>query len=395
GERVVHDGKLGLAQALDLVAQPCGLLEVEIGGGVAHGLFEIFEMGLEIVADEVVEVVALGANDVGAHMVTLVDRAQDVADVLLVGLRRDAVGLVVFELLLAAAVGLGDRPLHGAGDRVGIEDDAAVHIARGAADGLDERGLGAQEPFLVRVEDGDQAAFGNVEALAQEVDAYQAVEGTEAEVADDLDALQRVDVGVHVAHAHALLVQIFGEILRHTLGEHGDERAVAGTRGLADLAQHVVHLGLGRADIDGGVDEAGGADDLLREDAARLLHLPGAGGGGDADRLRAHRVPLLEAQRPVIHAAWQAETVFGERRLTAEVAPVHGADLRDRLVALVHEDDGVVGHVFEQRGRRLAGCAAGEVARVVLDASAGAGRLRHFEVKAGALLQTLRLEQAA
>src|SRR5690606_6341041 len=89
GEQVVNDGKLGLAQALDLVAQPCGLLEVEIGGGVAHGLFEIFEMGLEIVADEVVEVVALAANDVGAHMVTLVDRAQDVADVLLDRLRRD------------------------------------------------------------------------------------------------------------------------------------------------------------------------------------------------------------------------------------------------------------------------------------------------------------------
>ena len=141
--------------------------------------------------------------------------------------RRDAVRGVVGELLLAPAVGLGHRPLHRAGDVVGVEDDAAVDVARGAADGLDQRGLGAEEALLVGVEDGDQRAFGNVEALAQEVDADQHVEGAEAQVADDLDALQRLDVGVHVAHAHAVLVQIFGEVLGHALGQRRDQRAVA------------------------------------------------------------------------------------------------------------------------------------------------------------------------
>ena len=102
-----------------------------------------------------------------------------------------------------------------------------VDVARGAADGLDERGLAAQEAFLVGVENGDQRAFRNVEALAQQIDADQRVEGAEPQIADDLDALQRVDVGVHVAHADALLVQIFGEVLGHALGQHGDQRAVA------------------------------------------------------------------------------------------------------------------------------------------------------------------------
>ena len=50
---------------------------------------------------------------------------------------------------------------------VGIEDDVAVDVARGAADGLDQRGLAAQEAFFVGVENGDQRAFRNVEALAQ------------------------------------------------------------------------------------------------------------------------------------------------------------------------------------------------------------------------------------
>ena len=52
-----------------------------------------------------------------------------------------------------------------------------------------------------------------------------------------------------------------------------------------------------------------------------------------------------------------------------------------RDVALVGEDDGVVGEVLEQGRRRLAGLAAGEVARIVLDAGAGAGRLHHLEVE--------------
>ena len=86
---------------------------------------------------------------------------------------------------------------------VGVEDDAAVDVARGAADGLHQRRLRAEEALLVGVEDGDQRALRNVEALAQQIDADQNVEGAETQVADDLDALQRLDVGVHVAHADA------------------------------------------------------------------------------------------------------------------------------------------------------------------------------------------------
>ena len=59
------------------------------------------------------------------------------------------------------------------------------------------------------------------------------------------------------------------------------------------------------------------------------------------------------------------------------------------------EHQRVVGHVFEQRRRRLARLAAGEIARIVLDAGAGAGRLHHFQVVDGALLEPLRLQQAA
>jgi hypothetical protein len=82
-------------------------------------------------------------------------------------------------------------------------------------------------------------------------------------------------------------------------------------------------------------------------------------------------------------------------RLPSEVAAIHAAELRDGDVALVDEHERVVGDVFEQRRRRLAGLAAGQIARIILDAGAGAGRLHHFEIENRALLEPLRLQQAA
>jgi hypothetical protein len=80
--------------------------------------------------------------------------------------------------------------------------------------------------------------------------------------------------------------------------------------------------------------------------------------------------------------------------LRREVAFVH-APICGTVTWLSSMKTGVVGEVFEQGRRRLAGLAAGEVARVVLDAGAGAGGLHHLEVEVGALLEALRLEQLA
>src|SRR6185312_11366458 len=64
-------------------------------------------------------------------------------------------------------------------------------------------------------------------------------------------------------------------------------------------------------------------------------------------------------------------------------------------MAFVGEDQSVVGQVFEQSGRRLAGLAAGQPAGIVLDAGATAGRLDHLQVEIGALFQALGLQQLA
>ncbi len=268
-------------------------------------------------------------------------------------------------------------------------------MARGAADGLDQRGARAQIAFLVGVEHRHQRAFRDVEPLAQQVDADQHVEDAEAQVADDLDALQRVDVGMHVAHPDAVLVEILGQRLGHLLGQRRHQHALALQGAVAAFRHEVVDLVLHRPDETDGIDQAGGPHHLLDEDAAGALELPRARRRRDADRLAAHRVPLLEFERPVVDAGRQAEAVLGERRLAGVVAAEHAAQLRDGDVALVAEDQRVLGQVLEQGRRRLARLAPGEIARIVLDAGAAAGRRHHLDVEGGALLQPLRLEQLA
>ena len=136
------------------------------------------------------------------------------------------------------------RALHRAGDPVGVEDAAPVDVARRAADRLDQRAVGAEEALLVGVEDRHQRHLGQVEPLAQQVDADQHVEVAEPEAAQDLHPLDGVDVGVQVAHPHAGLLQVVGEVLGHPLGERGDQHALPRRDPLADLVQQVVHLAL-------------------------------------------------------------------------------------------------------------------------------------------------------
>ena len=92
------------------------------------------------------------------------------------GLRVDPVLGVVRLLDHPAALGLADRRLHRVGDGVRVHQDLPVDVARGATDRLDQRGVGAEESFLVGVEDRHERDLGQVESLAEQVDADEDVE---------------------------------------------------------------------------------------------------------------------------------------------------------------------------------------------------------------------------
>ena len=135
---------------------------------------------------------------------------------------------VVFDLQLAPALGFVDRDAHGVGDPIRVHVDPTVGVARGSPDRLNQRARAAQETFLVRVQDRDQADFRQVEPLAQQVDADQHVELTGSQIAQNLHALEGVDVGVQVAHPDPELRVVLGQLLGHALGQGSDQHALAG-----------------------------------------------------------------------------------------------------------------------------------------------------------------------
>ena len=106
--------------------------------------------------------------------------------------------------------------------------------------------------------------------------------------------------------------------------------------------------------------------------------------GADIDRLVDMLLELIETQRAVVQRRGQAEAVADQHFLARAVALIHAAHLRQRHVALVHDQQPVGGEVVEQ----CPGCAAGRALRqraaVVLDAAAEAHLAHHLEVVDGA-----------
>ena len=113
-----------------------------------------------------------------------------------------------------------------------------------------------------------------------------------------------------------------------------------------------------RADLDLGIDQAGRADDLLDDDALRQLQLELAPAWPRRRSLAASSATnSSNIERPVVERARQPEAVVDERLLARAVAVVHAADLRQRDVRLVDDDEEVLGEVVEQ-ARRVARPAA-------------------------------------
>src|SRR3546814_13044860 len=68
------EAELLVLQALELVAQARGLLELQVRRGLAHAPLEVGDVGLEVVADQVQDLCVAGLH---RHVVALVDRSEE------------------------------------------------------------------------------------------------------------------------------------------------------------------------------------------------------------------------------------------------------------------------------------------------------------------------------
>ena len=207
-----------------------------------------------------------------------------------------------------------------------------------------------RNPSLSASRMADERDLGQVESLAQQVDADEHVELPQPQVAEDLDPLDRVDLRVEVPHADPHLDQVVRQVLRHLLRERGDQHALVVLGPAADLLDQVVDLALRRPDLDLRIDQPGGADDLLhdplrrpsarRRPASRTCTRPGATRSGNSSNRSGRLSIALGSRNP------KSTSV----RLPRDVALVHAVELRHRHVRLVDHDEVVV------RGSSRAAC---------------------------------------
>ena len=143
----------------DAVAGGGGLFEGEASGLFVHFLFEADDFGFQALGVAVLRLVVgrspfghLARSPAHAGVGAFHDIEHRFAD----AGGSDVVFAIELQLPFPAAVGFVDRPLHRAGDLVGIEYGLAVQVARRTADGLDQRAVRTQEAFLVGIENRPQ-----------------------------------------------------------------------------------------------------------------------------------------------------------------------------------------------------------------------------------------------
>ncbi len=94
---------------------------------------------------------------------------------------------------------------------------------------------------------------------------------------------------------------------------------------------------------------------------------------------------LFKRERAIIERGRHAKTIVDESFLARAIACVHSADLGNRLVRLVDEEQIILRNVIEQCGWSFARQATAEVARIILYAMAVADGAHHFDIKKSAL----------
>lgn len=131
--------ELLFAEVFDAVADLGGAFEFQFFRGFEHLLFQPLDGFFQGFGSGSEEFCVFAFRFGDFEVVEVIDIGEARDDQFLHGLRRDVVLLVVFELFRPAAVGLFYAYLHRAGHFIGVEDDLAFDVPRGAPDGLDKR----------------------------------------------------------------------------------------------------------------------------------------------------------------------------------------------------------------------------------------------------------------
>ena len=197
---------------------------------------------------------------------------------------------------------------------------------------------------------------------------------------------------MQIPNANVVFHKEIGKVFGHALGQGSDQHPLLHSHPSVDFREQVIHLGRRWPHLDHRIQQSGRPNHLLHH-LASVLRLIVTRRGRHEDHLGGNSLPLLKPHGPVIQCRRQAKTILNQRFLPGPVTFIHGANLGNGHVGLVHHQQCVRRQVIKQGGWRLARRPARQIAGVVLDAVAVTKLHHHFHVVAGALLKALGLHQ--
>ena len=157
-----------------------------------------------------------------------------------------------------------------------------------------------------------------------------------------------------VAAAHTEPGEVFGEFFCHAFGQGGHQNAFVDLAAFTDLFEQVVHLILRRADLDPGIEQTRGSDELFCNNALRSLQFIFC-------RRGPRRSLGFEAVRIPRTAAADCPKQLADGSRSPPDSPfgwssVHGPDLRDSDMAFI-DDHQII--IYNPKDRRDAAQPAG------------------------------------
>ena len=299
---------------------------------------------------------------------------------------------IIFHLDLTTSVGLIQCFPHGVRDGVRIHDDMAFRITGRTADSLDQGSRTSKESFLICIQNGHQSDLRNIQTLSQQVDTYQYIEHIQTHIPDDLGTLQRINVRMQIFHPNTDFLHIIREILCHPLGQCGDQYLMMLCDLLVDLSDQVIDLSLYRAHLYFRIQQTCGTNDLLCPQQFMLLLIIGRSGGYE-HHLVDMRLEFLKVQRSIIQCRGQTETVVHQCLLSRAVPGIHTADLWDRHMGLVHDDQEIIRKKVQQRHGRCSRRKSVQMSGIVLDTGTETGLPEHLNIEIRPFRNPLGLDQ--
>ena len=161
---------------------------------------------------------------------------------------------------------------------------------------------------------------------------------------------------------------------------------------LSDLSHQIIDLPLHGTHRHLRIQQPRRTDDLLHPVQLMRRFILGRRSGYEQHLINMG-FKLLKIQRPVVQRRRKPEAVLHQRVLSGTVPREHAADLRDRHMGLIHDDQEIIREEIQQRHGRLSRRGSVQMPGIVFNAGTEARLPQHLNVKIRPLRNPLSLQQ--